>query len=96
MPDAAEPDGHFAYRFTEQVSNYSAAPSGGRLTYAMVAEALDKVYRAPVVWHGSEQDPHLYHPNPRSFYHRFCIACGMPRDEAAAREAIEYFREATT
>jgi len=78
MPDAAELDRHFAGLFTEQAADYSTAASGGTLTLDMMREALDKVYNAPVVWHGSQQDPHLYSPNPRSFYHRFCVECGMP------------------
>jgi len=92
MDGAAVFDEFFAGYITEQVSNYSAAPSGGTLTYASLCEALDMVYNAPVVWHGSEQDPHLYSPNPRSFYHRFCVECGMPRDQETAEAVIEVLR----
>jgi hypothetical protein len=92
MDGAALFDGLFAGYITEQASNYSAAPSGGSLTYASLCEALDRVYNAPVVFHGSDQDPHLYSPNSRSFFHRFCVACGMPRDEETAQAAIETLR----
>jgi hypothetical protein len=77
----------------DQASNYSTAPSGGTFTYAMLCETLDKIYNAPVRYHGSGDDPHLYHPNPKAFYHRYCATCGMPREwlsKGASVADIEY------
>lgn len=82
-------DDRLGYRFTNQASNYTAPVSGGQFTVAMLYDTLDKLYRAPVVFHGSEQDPHLYHPKPRSFWYRFCSTCGFPRDEETAEETSE-------
>lgn len=85
-------DDRLAYLFSSQPSNYTAPVSGGRFSFAMLSEMLDKLYNAPVVFHGSQQDPHLYHPNPRSFWYRFCSTCGFPRDEETAEAAVEVLR----
>jgi hypothetical protein len=61
----------------------------GTITPEIISETLQRVYEAPIRWHGSEDDPHLYHPDPDRFWGRYCTVCGMPRAWVSAVEVAD-------
>lgn len=65
-------------------------PRNPQEMFDLICRTFEQLRDAPMrMPHGyTDQDPHLFHPLEGRFYHRYCAACGLPREWLPAGAAV--------